>query len=174
MKDCFRTPKLKLRAPEPDDADFCYEVENDTAEWESTENYMPVGKHGIEEFIRNYIPDPLHTGQIRMIMTDVADGSPVGMADLYDINLLQGRAAVGIYVSRYQRRKGYALEALDALADYCGKHLGLRLLYAHIYARNEASVNLFAKAGYVECGRLREWFRRGNNISDAIVMMKKL
>lgn len=174
MRNCFETPHLLLRAPEPSDTDFCYEVENDISEWESTENYMPASRYDIELFIKNYIPDPIHTSQIRLIMTERHAGNRVGIIDLFDINLLQGRAGIGVYVERTNRRRGYALEALQSVAEYSSSHLGLRLLYAHIFSRNKKSLRLFEQAGYERVGLLSEWFRRGKIVSDAVIMVKKL
>ena len=111
----------------------------------------------------------------------------VGCIDLYNYDPLNRRCAVGIMVSSGHRRQGYALAMLRALetlysptqplshsvtqppshsatqplsnsATQPPSHSSpLHTLYADIAATNAASLALFAKAGYTECGHFRDW-----------------
>ena len=103
----------------------------------------------------------------------------VGCIDLYNYDPLNRRCAVGIMVSSEHRRQGYALAMLRALENLYSptqplsnsatqplsnpatqppSHSSpLHTLYADIAATNAASLALFAKAGYTECGRFRDW-----------------
>ncbi len=93
---------------------------------------------------------------------------PYGCVDLYAYDPVNRRAAVGIVVSARHRRKGHALAMLACLADmYRGQ---LHSLYADIAATNTASLALFSKAGYVECGHFSEWLFDGDNYTDTIRM----
>ncbi len=95
---------------------------------------------------------------------------PYGCIDLYAYDPLNRRAAVGIMVANEYRRQGYALAMLNSLAEMARETFHLHLLYADIAASNNASLALFAKAGYKECGHFREWLVVHNNYIDSIRM----
>lgn len=93
---------------------------------------------------------------------------PYGCIDLYSYDPLNRRCAVGIMVATEHRRKGYALAMLHALEEqYSGI---IHCLYADIVATNTASLALFRKAGYTECGRFKEWLEYDSHFIDNIRM----
>ena len=112
----------------------------------------------------------------------------VGCIDLYAYDPLNRRCAVGIMVANEYRRQGYALAMLHALENLYSptqplsnsatqppSHSSpLHTLYADIAAPNTASINLFRKAGYEECGRFKEWLELDSHFIDNIRMQKIL
>ena len=93
---------------------------------------------------------------------------PYGCIDLYNYDPLNLRCAVGVMVATEHRRRGYALAMLHALeAQYSGI---IHCLYADIAATNTASLALFRKAGYNECGRFKEWLEYDSHFIDNIRM----
>lgn len=93
---------------------------------------------------------------------------PYGCIDLYGYDPLNQRCAVGIMVATEHRRKGHALAMLHALEEqYTGK---IHCLYADIAATNTASLALFRKAGYTECGQFKEWLEYDSHFIDNIRM----
>lgn len=93
---------------------------------------------------------------------------PYGCIDLYNYDPLNHRCAVGVMVATEHRRQGYALAMLHALeAQYSGI---IHCLYADIAATNTASLALFRKAGYTECGRFKEWLEYDSHFIDNIRM----
>ena len=97
---------------------------------------------------------------------------PYGCVDLYNYDPLNRRAAVGIMVATEHRRQGYALAMLHALeVQYSGI---IHCLYADIAATNTASIALFAKAGYTECGHFHEWLCVDGRYIDTIRMQMLL
>ena len=127
----------------------------------------------------------LSSGSLRLyylLPSPFGEGSgvrPVGCIDLYAYDPLNRRCAVGIMVANEYRRQGYALAMLHALetlysptqplsnsatqqpthsATQPPSHSSpLHTLYADIATTNTASLALFAKAGYTECGHFRDW-----------------
>ena len=97
---------------------------------------------------------------------------PVGCIDLYSYDPLNRRCAVGIMVANEYRRQGHALAMLRALETQ--QAASLHTLYADIAAPNTASINLFRKAGYEECGRFKEWLLVNDKYIDNIRMQKIL
>ena len=103
---------------------------------------------------------------------------PYGCVDLYNYDPVNHRAAVGIMVATEYRRQGYALAMLKALENlYYAEPLhetALHTLYADIAATNTASLALFAKAGYTQCGHFKEWLEYDSHFIDTIRMQKIL
>ncbi len=97
---------------------------------------------------------------------------PYGCIDLYNYDPLNRRCAVGIMVANEYRRQGYALAMLLALETQ--QAASLHTLYADIAASNTASINLFRKAGYEECGRFKEWLLVNDKYIDTIRMQKMI
>lgn len=97
---------------------------------------------------------------------------PYGCVDLYNYDPLNRRAAVGIMVSKEYRRQGYALAMLHALEELSTTHYRLHTLFADIAASNTASLALFRKAGYEECGHFKEWLLVNDKYVDSIRMQK--
>ena len=109
---------------------------------------------------------------------------PYGCIDLYNYDPLNRRAAVGIMVATEHRRQGYALAMLKALEKLYSPHRPdnsqlstlnsqfstLHSLYADIAASNTASIALFRKAGYTECGHFKDWLVVNDKYIDSIRM----
>lgn len=93
---------------------------------------------------------------------------PYGCIDLYAYDPLNRRCAVGIMVATEHRRQGHALAMLQALADQYRSTL--HILYADIAATNTASIALFRKAGYTQCGHFKEWLLVNDQYIDSIRM----
>lgn len=93
---------------------------------------------------------------------------PYGCIDLYNYDPLNRRCAVGIMVATEHRRQGHALAMLQALADQYRSTL--HILYADIAATNAASLALFRKAGYTQCGHFKEWLLVNDQYIDSIRM----
>lgn len=128
-------------------------------------------------------------------------GDPIiGAVELYNYDPLNRRAAVGIMVATEYRRQGYALAMLQELHHMFSRPAGdipeiqatnqhdnpqdvqelakreprLHCLYADIAECNSASISLFRKAGYNECGHFKEWLNVDGRYLDTIRMQKLL
>lgn len=108
---------------------------------------------------------------------------PYGCIDLYNYDPLNRRCAVGIMVATEHRRQGHALAMLQALENlYRPSALQpptsnlqphsspLHILYADIAITNTASIALFRKAGYTQCGHFKEWLLVNDQYIDSIRM----
>ena len=105
---------------------------------------------------------------------DPKGGGVCGAIDLYSYDPLNRRAAVGIMVANEYRRQGYALAMLRELQQIATNNYKLHTLYADIAATNTASIALFRKAGYEECGRFKEWLNIDDTYIDTIRLQKIL
>lgn len=165
--------RISLRALEPTDVDCLYIWENDPEMWRYGFSPAPYSRHQLWEYVQQYDANPLAQQQLRL-MVDL-DGTPVGTVDLYNIDIRNRHTFTGIMIAREHRRKNIAIEALRLLAEYCRNNLGLSKIAAAIAEDNEASLRLFAKAGYEHTAVIPAWiYRNGNNAIAAHLLVKTL
>lgn len=171
----IRGQGITLRAPEPDvDVDAMFRWENDSHAWSDGRTRAPMSRHQLWEYAENYSSDILSVGQARFIICRDDEIAQTGCIDLYDIDTLNRKAGVGVYVDARFRRMGIAKSALVALCEYCRVELGLHQLWAVVSGDNPVSCRLFESCGFVRAGRLRSWIRHGESYSDAYVMQRLL
>ena len=163
----------RLRALEPEDLDAMYGWENDTDSWRVSGTVAPFSRHVLSRLIDEQQFDIYATRQMRLVI-ESREGEAVGAVDLFEFDPLNRRAGVGIIVTPPYRKQGYALDALQTLAQYTGNVLHMHQLWCSIGADNEASLALFKKAGYAECGRRKEWLLTQTGAIDEVLMQKIL
>ncbi len=156
---------LILRALEPEDVDTLYLWENDVAEWHSRHNMTPLSRYQIWQYIQSY-DGTLYGGNQLRLMVCLADSTPIGTVDLYDIDAANRRAWVGIYIAPQWRNCGHALETLRRIGRYAHDYLAIAHLAAETDADNAASCRLFEKAGYSLGGCLHAWRYYGGCAHD--------
>lgn len=127
--------KILLRAPEPSDVDAMFRWENDSAIWAYGRTRAPMSRFQLHEYVRNYSADPLSDGQARFIIELPGEGA-AGCVDIYDLDPVNRRAAVGVVVDPTCRGRGLALDALVALCRYVWSELGLHQLWAVVAREN--------------------------------------
>ena len=130
------------------------------------EDFVKKGVKGSERTIVLAAEDgaSLSNGSLRLYAL------PYGCVDLYSYDPLNRRVAVGIMVASEYRRQGYASAMLQELAKLAKETYNLHTLYADIAATNTASIALFRKAGYTECGHFKEWVEYDSHFIDNIRM----
>ena len=83
------------------------------------------------------------------------------------------RAGIGILIhGAGDRGRGFASDALDVLCRYARQVLGLHQLWCSVAPDNAASLALFRRAGFAECGRKREWRRTPDGWADELLLQK--
>lgn len=158
-----------LRAIEPSDADFMYLAEQDPAAWKYSDYVAPLSRELLRQYALTYDADPLRSGQLRLIIEE--DGSPIGIADLFDISARHLRADTGIYLSPQYRGNGKGVAALIALAEYCRQRLGLHQIVASVSKLNQPALRCYVKAGFVETGLRPQWWRTSSGFEDVALLM---
>lgn len=162
-----------LRALEPRDLDAMYGWENDTDVWRVSGTLAPFSRHLLSRLIEEQQFDIYATRQMRLVI-ESKDGEVVGAVDLFEFDPKNLRAGVGIIISPEYRHKGYALDALTALEGYVSSVLHMRQLWCSVTEDNKASLQLFLRAGYTECGRRKEWILTSDGALDEILFQKIL
>ena len=166
----------RLRALEPDDLDTMYRWENDTNIWRVSGTTAPFSRHSLMRLIDEQRFDIYATRQQRLVIetTDTPQPAMAGAVDLFEFDPQNLRAGVGIMTAPEMRGRGYGADALKALERYCRETLHLHQLWCEVSADNEASIRLFAAAGYEECGRRSDWILTPEGWRDEILLQKIL
>lgn len=147
-----------LRALEPEDIDLLYSWENDTMLWEVSNTKTPFSKHLLKQYMEVAHHDIYTTKQLRLVIQDKQQ-TPVGLIDLFDFEAYHLRAGVGVFINKKFENKGHASEAIQLLKDYAFQVLGLHQLYANIQQKNEKSLALFEKQGFVLTSTKKDWLK---------------
>ncbi len=171
-KDVLTDGIYRLRAPEPEDLDVLFNMENDSSIWKVSGNVVPYSRYQIKKYIQQSQHDFFTDRQIRFMIVRMADSVVLGSVDLTDIDPYNGRAEVGIALISEFRGQGIASAALKIISDYAKNFLRLRQLFCLIPAENKTSVKLFTTNGFVKSGKLSQWLVRLDSYSDVLVLQK--
>jgi diamine N-acetyltransferase len=168
----MQSAKVLLRAVEPSDIDFIFQLENDTANWHVSNTLAPFSRYTIEQYVLNSEQDIFTQKQLRLIIEAKDQNEPkrIGCIDLFDFDPLHKRAGVGIVIIAEEQNKGYASESLSLLIKHCFTVLGLHQLFCNISAENNTSLVLFQKHGFVSCGVKKDWIFYNNQWKDELLL----
>ncbi len=169
----LKNDHIRLRPVEINDLDFIYQLENNTANWAYGNQSVPLSRFQIEQYIIGSKNDFFEDKQLRLIICD-SSGDVCGMADLFDLDVQNRRAAIGILITESYRNKGLAANALNMLLTYSDAILGLHQVFCSIDADNKASLRLFTEAGFVKAGELKAWRMVNRQWKDVVLLQKIL
>jgi len=160
---------IYLRALEPEDLDFLYQVENDPAQWSISNTVAPYSRAVLEEYLLHAHQDIYAVRQLRLMIC-LSSHEPIGTIDLYEFDPKNLRAGVGIMIKEEFRRQQAAAKTLAILHSYCRDVLHLHQLYCTIQDTNGASLALFSKSGYTRVGTRKDWLRTATGWQDVVEM----
>lgn len=149
---------IYLRALEPEDLEFIYEVENDESIWHVSNTQTPYSRFLIRQYLENAYQDIYEAKQLRLAICNNQNFQAVGLIDLFDFDPKNNRAGVGVLISDLENRNsGIGSEALGLLIQYAFTQLNLHQLYANIDVENKASLTLFTNFGFQNIGVKKQW-----------------
>ena len=161
---------IYLRALEPEDLDFIYQIENDESIWEVSNTQTPYSKFLIRQYLENAQQDIYEAKQLRLAICIRESNFVIGLIDLFDFDPKNKRAGIGIVIQNdADRSKGFGKEALDLLINYSFKQLQLHQLFANIGADNVPSLNLFTTFGFEKIGVKKDWIYCNNTFQDELL-----
>ena len=163
--------KIVLRAPEPEDLELMFAMENDTTLWSVGDTLLPYSRYTLRTYLEQSRQDLFTERQARFVI-ELCGGKPVGMIDLASYDPLNSRAEVCIGLLGEYRGQGIASDALALLCDYSFKRLHIHQFYAYIATENTESRRLFAKNGFTEAMILKDWLRCETGYCDVVLVQK--
>jgi diamine N-acetyltransferase len=104
---------ISLRAIEPSDLAFLYQIENNESFWSVSNTQKPFSKFLLQQYLENAHQDIYQAKQLRLVIFENERQTSVGMIDLFDFEPKHLRVGLGILVDPKFENKGYATEALD-------------------------------------------------------------
>ncbi|MDK2910398.1 MAG: diamine N-acetyltransferase [Bacteroidales bacterium] len=162
---------VRLRALEMSDVSLIYQWENQPDIWQTSQVPGPYSMEAIRLYIQNALTHSvLAMQQVRFMIETLDDHVRVGLADLFDIDMLNRKAGIGIMIDAEHRKKGYAADALHLVISYGFNHLKLHQLYADIAISNRKSLSLFRSAGFIQTGRRKDWVKIPGGFEDALFL----
>ncbi len=160
----LQSQNVYLRALEPEDLLFIYEIENDENIWEVSNTQTPYSQFLIKKYLKNSHQDIYEAKQLRLVICKNKDFKAIGLIDLFDYDPRNNRAGIGIIIKdENDRNQGVGSQALEVLIKYSFQKLNLNQLFANINSQNSSSVALFTKFGFQKIGTKKQW-----NLIDGI------
>ena len=97
-----------------------------------------------------------------IVCEDESVGEPVGLLDLFrvDPDVMQHVMDLGMYVRAEYQGLGIGTLLMDAMKTLA-KRLNLSKVMLTVFEGNIPAEKLYAKAGFVECGKLPGWLQEG-------------
>lgn len=173
MKNCFfEGQQIKLRAVEPEDLEFLYQIENDPELWDVSCFNVPYSKYVLKQYISDTQYDIYADRQLRLIIQHKQDNRAIGTIDITDFSMQHSRGAIGIALLKEYRHKKIGNETLSLLCDYAFRFLHFHQLYAHIATGNEASLSLFRSCRFTDCGIIKDWLHIEDKWVDVVLMQR--
>lgn len=160
---------INLRALEPEDLDFLYQIENNESFWQVSHTNAPFSKYILKQYLENAHLDIFEAKQLRLLIEEKLTRKQIGMIDLFDFNPIHKRAGIGILIHPKFQKNGFASEALSNLISYCFSHLNLHQLYANISSDNIKSISLFTKHHFKEAGIKKDWNLLNGKFTDEVL-----
>ncbi|RCS28312.1 N-acetyltransferase [Polaribacter sp. WD7] len=161
--------KISLRALEPEDLGFLYDIENNESFWEVSHTQTPFSKFILKQYIEHSHLDIYEAKQLRLMIEKKDTSEKIGMIDLFDYNPQHLRAGIGILIHPNFQQKGFASEVLSVLINYCFYQLNLHQLYANITTDNLSSISLFTKHNFQKIGIKKDWILSKGKFKDEIL-----
>jgi len=148
---------ISLRAIEPTDLEFLYQIENDESNWSVSNTQKPFSKFLLQQYIENAQQDIYEAKQLRLVIFENATKNAVGLIDLFDYEPKHRRVGIGILICPLFENKGYATEALKLLINFTFTHLDIHQVYANITDDNKKSISLFENQHFQKVGVKKDW-----------------
>lgn len=162
----LKSEMIYLRALEPSDLDFVYEIENDESIWEVSNTIVPYSRYLLKRYLDNSHKDIFEVKQLRMVICKHSDET-IGLVDLFDCDFKNRRAGIGIIIKeKANRNKGFGLESIRLITEYAFNNLNLHQLYCSIGESNKNSLKLFKKLGFEIIGLRKDWNLRNGEYKN--------
>ena len=172
----FETARLQIRAPRVSDAPAHHQAVtesfNELQPWMGWAKTLPTAQDS-KALLRRMAGKFTLRETLMFIMTDYTTELYIGEVFLMNPKWDVPSFEIGYWVRTSMTGQGYMTEALTGVTEYAFKYLKAMRLYLHIDVRNQASIAVAKRCGYVQEGILR-CERRGNQdeLCDMILFAK--
>ena len=100
-----------------------------------------------------------------------AEGRAVGDINLFEIDVRNRRASIGLSIWRQEDRgRGYGTDAMRALLGWAFREYNLHRVELSVDPSNTAAIRVYEKLGFAHEGRRREAHYTGGTFVDDVMM----
>lgn len=158
----LRGERVFLRAPERTDIPTFVGWFNDSLTTSFVTMRAPMSLAMEEQWFEGMLQRQGKDGY-HFVMCRLDDGKPIGTIGLFELDLTNGSAGIGITIGeRSLWGRGYGTDAMHALLDFGFGQLRLERMWLDVYDFNVRARRSYDKAGFVlEGTRRRAMFKRG-------------
>ncbi len=168
----LKAEHIYLRALEPEDLEFLFDIENDTNFWHLSNTQTPYSRFILKQYLENAQQDIFEAKQLRLAICTNNDDT-IGLIDVFNFDAKNKSAGIGILIKdEVYRGKGYGKAALQLLVNYCFETLHLHQVYANIFEANTKSLSLFETCGFQKIGLKKDWFFDGKNFHNEYLLQR--
>jgi RimJ/RimL family protein N-acetyltransferase len=101
----------------------------------------------------------------------LADGRPIGNVGLFEIDLTNGSAGIGITIGDpADQGRGLGTDVMEVLLDFGFGELRLERMWLDVYEGNDRAIRSYEKAGFVAEGTLRHACYRRRRYQNVLRM----
>lgn len=159
--------KVRLRAPEPTDAERFYRWINDPAVTHHLGMRFPLSLAAERKWAEQE-RDPRDE---LVLVIETLQGEAIGTCALGSISALDRNAGLGISIGEKDYwSQGYGTDAMLTLCGFGFRQMSLHRIWLHVFADNTRAVRCYEKCGFQHEGRLREAVFRHGGWHDLLVM----
>jgi RimJ/RimL family protein N-acetyltransferase len=137
-------------------------------------NYLSLGpllsyEHS-RRLIKNYLKSWTNYIQFNYVieLKENKKKSRIGSVSLWNINWLHQRSGVGIWILPIFWERGFGTKTISLIKIIGFNHLKLNRIEAQIALKNERSIKMFKKSGFIEEGTLKEYLSINGEFQDAL------
>lgn len=171
----FETARLFLKPMCIADAKAVFGYRSD-AENNKFQGWIPECLEDVQNFIGHRIsPEINQPGTwFQMVIVRKDSGKLIGDLGLHFQEQQPLHVELGITLCKYQQRQGFAAEALNEIIRYLFLNLGKQKITASIDPRNQPSIKLFERLGFVhETLNEKSLFLNGEWVDDLVMSLQQ-
>jgi RimJ/RimL family protein N-acetyltransferase len=159
--------RVRLRAPEPSDAEAFLAADDDgegsRAGWRV---FPPRNRWATEEWLRQASQDG---DEFRVVVESLASSEVVGTLNTHSCDASAGSCSYGVTIWPWHRRCGFGSDAVVVVLRYLFGERRYQKCTVGVLAFNEPSLALHHALGFTEEGRVRRaHFRAGRHWDEVV------
>lgn len=144
----WKNKNICLRYVELADLQHLLLWENNPENWVYGDNQSPYSEEEMIDFIVEQM-DFRKTNQLRLMICLNETKLPIGMIDLFAIDIEKKEASIGIIIAEKKyRRNHYASESIELIKEIATELFSVQTLNCIIQDDNISSIKLFEKNGF--------------------------
>lgn len=94
----------------------------------------------------------------------------VGMLRVRHLDAVNAHCEIGLDILPELRGKGYGTASYRMVLEYLFQHYNMHMVYVRVADFNDGAKRLYARLGFIETGRYREYLYRHGRYWDYIIM----